>query len=129
MFAMITALQVLFHSKKLQIVALFCILLMLPAGRILAATTPSSGTLSLNTTTLTYTGGPFAVSNRSTETGEIPPVCVADSTCSEFLLSVSIPSDDFNEYRLKLNVAWTNSGTTTKGAAVSNYDVFVFSPD
>lgn len=109
-------------------IALFLLSVLLP-GLVAAATNPPGGTLSLSTTTITYTGGPFLVSNRSTESGEIPPVCVADSTCSDFPLTVSIPTDDFNQYRLNVKVQWTNSGTTTMGATNSNFDVFVFSPD
>ena len=95
---------------------------------IFAATSPASGTVSPASPTLTYTGGPFPISNPSSPTGDNPPACV-EGTCSVFTLNVSIPSTDFNSYKATLTVGWTNSGTTTLGGATTDYDVYIYSPD
>lgn len=92
-----------------------------------AATTPSSGTLSPDNPTITFTGGPFSTSN-PTPVGETHPACTS-LNCGVFTLSVTLPAGDFNSYRAKLNVGWTNSGTTTLGGTESDYDVFIYSPD
>ncbi|HYC94039.1 MAG TPA: sialidase family protein [Thermoanaerobaculia bacterium] len=98
------------------------------AGAALAATTPSSGTLSPGNPSISFTGGPFAVSNPSSPLGENPPVCV-DATCAVFTLNVSIPASDFNSYKATLTVNWSNSGTTTQGGSASDYDIYVYAPD
>ncbi|MCI0413809.1 glycoside hydrolase [bacterium] len=100
------------------------------AGLAHAATMPASGTISPTDPTITYTGGPFALSYPYIElTGDDPPACAADTNCGEFALTVDIPQTDFNTYLVKLKVAWTNSGTTTRGKSASDYDVYVYSPD
>jgi len=93
-----------------------------------AATTPPSGTLSPATSPLTFTGGPFPLSNPSSPTGETPPVCT-DLTCGQFTMTVAIPATDFNSYRARVTVGWTNSGSTTTGSASTDYDVYIYSPD
>jgi hypothetical protein len=94
-----------------------------------AATTPSGATLSPSNPSVAFTGGPFAVSNPSNPLGENPPACAGDTTCGEFALTVSVPTTDFNTYKAHLTVSWTNSGTTTTGAANSDFDVYAYSPD
>lgn len=98
------------------------------AGASFAATTPPSGTVSPSSPALTFSGGPFAVSNPSSPTGDNPPACV-DATCGVFALNVSIPGTDFNSYKATVTVRWTNGGTTTQGGTASDYDVYVYSPD
>src|SRR2546421_1984249 len=93
-----------------------------------AATTPASGTLSPTNPVITFTGGPFQVSNPSSPTGDTPPVCT-DTTCGQFALTVAIPASDPNAYNVKVAVSWTSSGTTTQGSSVSDYDLYVFQPD
>jgi hypothetical protein len=105
------------------------ILLVLAFGNAaLAATSPTSGTLSPTNPTVSFSGGPFAISNPSAPTGENPPACV-DATCGIFTLNVAIPSADFNTYRAAVTVTWTNSGTTTQLGSTTDYDVYVFAPD
>ena len=94
-----------------------------------AATSPASATLSPANPAVTYTGGPFAVSNPSSPLGENPPVCAQDTPCSEFALTISIPASDTKAYKAHLSVSWTNSGTTTQGGTNSDYDVYVYKPD
>src|SRR6476469_2614393 len=110
--------------KRWLLVALFTLL---PVA-LAAATNPPSATLSPTNPSVTFTGGPFSVSNPSNPIGEHPPVCT-DSTCGQFALTVSIPATDFNTYKAEVTVGWTNSGTTTQGSATSDYDVFIYSPD
>ena len=97
-------------------------------GAAFAATTPASGTLSPSTPALSFSGGPYPVSNPSSPLGKNPPAC-ADATCGVYTLTVAIPSTDFNSYKATLTVGWTNSGTTTTGADSSDFDVYVYSPD
>ena len=104
-------------------------LLLLTAGSVLAGTSPSSGTITPAAANLTYTGGPFLVSNPADPLGNTPPVCAADTSCSDFVLNVSLPTTDFNSFRARLTVNWTNGGTTTQGSPNSDFDVYVYSPD
>src|SRR5207253_9080327 len=94
-----------------------------------AATTPSSGTISPASPTLSFTGGPFAASNPLDQTGSQPPACAQDITCSQFVMTVSIPATDFNSYRARVTLSWTNSGTTTLGNDSSDYDMYIYTPD
>lgn len=95
---------------------------------IIAATNPSSATLTPDNASVSFTGGPFPASNPSDPLGETPPVCT-DATCGQLALTISIPSTDFNTYKARVTVSWTNSGTTTLGSTVSDYDVFIYAPD
>lgn len=94
-----------------------------------AATTPPSATLTPANASVTYTGGPFAVSNPSSPTGDTPPACAGDIPCSEFALTISIPASDPRSYKARLSVGWTSSGTTTQGGTASDFDIFVYQPD
>src|SRR4051812_25307185 len=67
---------------------------------VLAATTPSSGTVSPSLPQVTFTGGPFTAPNPSTPLGTTPPVCT-DQTCGVFALTINIPSSDTNLYDIK----------------------------
>src|SRR5262245_2365013 len=62
-----------------------------------AAQTPSIGTVSPAHPQLSFSRGPFAVSNPSSPTGETPPDCT-DTTCGAFALHVAIPAGDTNAY-------------------------------
>jgi hypothetical protein len=96
-----------------------------------AATTPSSGTLSPANPVITYTAGPFLVSNPSATTSDNPPACppMTDTACSEFVLTVDIPDDDFNSYKARVSVGWVSNGTTTQQNANSDFDLWVYQPD
>lgn len=107
---------------------LFLVVLFLVPAAAFAATNPSSATLSPSNPSVTFTGGPFQISNPSSPIGENPPVCTED-TCSIFAMTISIPSSDPNAYRARLSVSWTNSGTTTQGSGTTDYDVYVYLPD
>ena len=110
------------------------ILLVIAAGlcfatfvvRGLAATNPTSGTISPSNPSLQFSGGPFAVSNPSSPIGATPPVCTAD-ICGIYALKVDIPAGDTNKYRVRISVRWTDTATpTTQQGTSSDYDVFVF---
>lgn len=107
---------------------LFVAVLTLVPGALFAATTPASATLSPANPTVTYTGGPFSVSNPSSPLGNTPPACTPD-VCSEFALTISIPASDTKSYKARLSVSWTNSGTTTQGSGTTDYDVYVYLPN
>jgi hypothetical protein len=111
---------------RLRTVLLFALVAFSSAA--IAATTPSSGTISPGTT-INFTGGPFAASNPLDPLGNTPPVCAADVTCGQFAMTVSIPAADFNSYRARVTVSWIDSGTTTTGNTVTDYDVYVYSPN
>ena len=93
-----------------------------------AATTPASGTISPASPTVSFSGGPFAVSNPSDPLGATPPVCT-DQICGQYKLTVSIPPTDANTYSAHLAISWANSGTTTQGSDTSDFDAYVYSPD
>jgi hypothetical protein len=104
------------------------LLFMFIATAAFAATTPPSGTLSPSTPALSFTGGPYPISNPSSPTGDNPPACT-DVNCGVFTLTVNIPSTDFNSYKAAIAVSWTNSGTTTQGGGTSDFDIYVYAPD
>ena len=97
----------------------------------MGATTPRSGVLSPANPVIVYTGGPFLASNPSATTGDNPPGCVpkTDTVCSEFEITVAIPTDDFNSYKARVSVAWTSSGTTTQQNTVSDFDMWAYQSD
>lgn len=114
----------MFRLRVLGVVVLF----VLTAASAFAATTPASGTITPANPVLNFTGGPFPVSNPTNPAGENPPVCTS-ATCGVYTLTVSVPVGDFNSYKARVTVSWTNSGTTTLQSATSDYDVAIFSPD
>lgn len=120
--------QIRFSNLGLVFIALAVCAATVLTLSVLAGTTPSSGTLSPSNPSISFSGGPFAVSNPSSPTGDNPPACV-DATCGVFALTVDIPPTDFNSYKAKLHVEWTNSGTTTLRSTKSDYDVYVYSPN
>jgi hypothetical protein len=93
-----------------------------------AVTTPSSGTVSPSSPTLTFTGGPYTAPNASSPLGNTPPVCT-DQICGVFALKIDIPTGDTNIYDIKVSVGWVNSGTTAQGNTASDFDVYIYQPD
>lgn len=58
-----------------------------------SAATPSGGTLSTSNLSITYTDGPFTLSNPTGATGQAPNCSdPATSPCSQFALTVSLPN-------------------------------------
>jgi hypothetical protein len=91
------------------------------------AGTPSSGTLSPSHPLITYTGGPFAVSNPSSPVGATPPAC-APGTCDDFALHIDIPAGT-TSYSAVITIDWTDNGTTTQGNPNSDFDVYIYKSD
>ncbi|MDT5062833.1 MAG: hypothetical protein QOH63_3292 [Acidobacteriota bacterium] len=91
------------------------------------AGTPSSGTLSPSHPLITYTGGPFAVSNPSSPVGATPPAC-APGTCDDFALHIDIPAGT-TSYSAVVTIDWTDNGTTTQGNPNSDFDVYIYKSD
>jgi hypothetical protein len=81
------------------------------------AATPSSGTLSTTSVSLSYSDGPFTLSNPTGATGQAP-TCSDPTTspCSQFALTVSLPSG-FVESR-------TGDTLITMSLFVPGYDVY-----
>lgn len=115
------------HVTGIRLV--FVTVLVLVTTGVFAATVPSSATLTPTSTTANFTGGPFAASNPADPLGKTPPACGSDALCGQFALTISIPATDFNSYKVRVTVSWTNSGTTTQGSPTSDYDVYVYQPD
>jgi hypothetical protein len=97
--------------------------------RVALAGTPSSGTLSPANPLITYTGGPFAVSNPTSPIGENPPACSPATPCDVFDLKVDIPAGNTTNYTVMITVDWVDNGTTTQGNSASDYDLYVMRPD
>jgi len=113
--------------KNRQALCLSLFVIALSVSATLAATTPSSGTISPASPTVSFTGGPFSVGN-PVPLGEAHPVCT-DSNCGTYMLTVQLPASDFSTYRARLTVGWTNSGATLTGGTDSDFDVYVYSGD
>jgi hypothetical protein len=110
-----------------QVLCLSLVVIVLSGSLAFAATTPSSGTVSPASPTVSFSGGPFSVGNPA-PLGDAHPVCT-DSNCGVYALTVQVPASDFNTYRARLTVGWTNSGSTTTGGTESDFDVYVYSGD
>ena len=84
------------------------------------ASTPSSGTLTDASPTLTYTAGPFAVPN-VTDNVSGTPTCdntVPAEQCDTFNLSVNVAASDASTKRIKVTISFP--------IAAGEFDVFVF---
>ena len=83
------------------------------------AATPASGTVSLATPTLTYTSGPFTISNPTDQVDGVP-TCDATHPCDDFKLTVDVPAGYDAVHYVKIQVAWPNQAT------LAQYDIFVY---
>lgn len=79
------------------------------------AATPSSGTVSDGAPTLTYTGGPFLVSNPTGTAGDVD--CSLPNSCDDFALTVNTPAGYGDGHALKISTRWAN--------AVADFDVYL----
>ncbi|MDT4952058.1 MAG: hypothetical protein QOJ02_196 [Acidobacteriota bacterium] len=118
--------------RTLLILAVLCLFVVgISVTRLLVnvaqAGTPSSGTLSPSHPLITYTGGPFAVSNPSSPVGATPPAC-APGTCDDFALHIDIPAGT-TSYSAVVTIDWTDNGTTTQGNPNSDFDVYIYKSD
>ncbi|MDQ1698652.1 MAG: hypothetical protein QOG34_515, partial [Frankiaceae bacterium] len=111
----------------MRVIFTVCAALMIAAAAS-AATTPASATLTPSNPAVSFTGGPFSVSNPSSPTGDNPPVC-NDQICGQFAMTVAIPPTDSHAYKANVLVTWTSSGTTTQGGPSSDFDLYIYQPD
>ncbi|MEP7015679.1 MAG: PKD domain-containing protein [Verrucomicrobiota bacterium] len=84
----------------------------------LAAPAPSSGTISPASPTLTYTDGPFVVSNPTGNAGD--PICTVPMSCSDFGLTVNMapgPNPDPTK-QIRVTVNWP--------ATAADFDVYLY---
>src|SRR4051812_38288211 len=84
-----------------------------------AVLTPPAGTLTEASGPVTFTGGPYLVSNPSSQVNGTP-TCNAVLVCEEFTLTVSglTPATTASKY-IRVEVRWPEVGTT-------QYDLYVF---
>ena len=81
-------------------------------GTAVFGASPSSGTLSPTTATLTYTGGPFDFDNDSAPAGGVTPTCAAPALpCDQFALKVSIPPADGTSYVVTVSIGWADASS------------------
>jgi hypothetical protein len=71
------------------------------------AATPSSGTVTAQTTSVTYSAGPFVVPNVTGAAGAV--TCNTAAPCDDFKLTVDVPSTYASSYNLTLKIQWPNS--------------------
>jgi hypothetical protein len=95
------------HRKSLYlplaVATLYCGLVAGPSQ----AATPSSGTVTAQSTSVSYSAGPFLVPNATGAAGSV--VCNAATPCDDFRLSVDLPSTYASSYNLTVRIQWPNS--------------------
>jgi hypothetical protein len=82
-----------------------------------SAADPSSGTLSVANPDITYTSGPFVVSNPSAQAAD-EPVCTTQQVCDDFTLTVSVPASFENTHNIEVRTFWDNSA--------EDYDIYLY---
>ncbi|HEY2880202.1 sialidase family protein [Nocardioides sp.] len=80
------------------------------------ASSPAEGTVSDSSTSVSWTGGPFAVPN-VTGTALDAPDCTAPQSCDDFTLHVSTPAGYGDTHSLKIDVNWPQTA--------ADFDVYV----
>src|SRR5213595_4163401 len=90
------------------------------------ASTPSSGTLTDTSGPVSYTAGPFFVSNPTPviELDSGPECGGSSQPCDDFALTVSLPSGYQTTYpnaSVKVTLSWTDSGSGS-----SDYDLYIY---
>jgi hypothetical protein len=76
-------------------------------GGLAQAATPSSGTVTAQTTSVSYSAGPFLAPNATGTAGDV--VCSAATPCDDYRLTVDVPSTYASNYNLTVRVQWPNS--------------------
>lgn len=108
----------IFHPRALLALAL-CLSGIFLAALAFAVLTPPGGVLTDVSGPVTFTGGPYFVSNPSSQVNGTP-TCNAVLICEEFALTVSglSPATTASNY-IRIEVRWPEVGTT-------QYDLYVF---
>jgi hypothetical protein len=83
------------------------------------AATPTEGTVSDSSTTVSWAGGPFVAPNVSGNALDQPD-CSLPQSCDDFTLHVATPAGYGATHVLKINVAWPNTA--------ADFDVYVLDP-
>ena len=84
-----------------------------------AAATPATGSLTDTSGAVSYSAGPFFVSNVTAQAAGTP-VCSAATPCDDFALTVNLPADWATTHptdQVVVRVAWTNP--------VADFDVYI----
>jgi hypothetical protein len=103
--------------RRFALSALGAAVLLIPSAAVVAdAATPTSGTVTDSSTTVSWSAGPFLTPNTTGQAGE--PVCTAPTLCDDFALHVSTPPGYGSGHQLSISVAWPNSA--------ADFDVYVF---
>ncbi|MCU1267608.1 MAG: hypothetical protein JWM21_3926 [Acidobacteria bacterium] len=84
------------------------------------AATPANGTLSQATSVLSYTSGPFTISNPTDQVDGVPTCNGAAQPCDDYTLTVSVPSGFEVANYVKVQVSWAHQAT------LAQYDIFVY---
>src|SRR3954462_6114405 len=93
--------------RRLAVTAgLAAAVLLAPAAVPAGAADPSSGTVPDSATSVTWSSGPFAVSNPTGATGD--PTCNAVTVCDDYALHVSTPPG-YGGHQLAISVQWANT--------------------
>jgi hypothetical protein len=95
-------------------------------GMLSMASTPTNGTLTESSGPLTYTAGPFNISNPTPviEVDSGPECGSAAQPCDHYDLTVTLPSGYHAAHpnaSIKASLSWTDSG-----AGQSDYDLYIF---
>jgi hypothetical protein len=104
-----------FSKLRLLIASTFGCVAVAFFAMISIAANPPSGTVT-PTTPITYTAGPFLISNPSGTVPGAQPACTAQQPCDDFTLTV--PSGPFNTtHNLVITTSWPN--------AAEDYDIYL----
>jgi hypothetical protein len=114
------------NAVLIRVAALFvaCFLTLPFVGPSALAATPSSGTLTDGNPTVTYTGGPYAVSNATDQAnGNAYPTCdpiIPAEQCDMFTLTVNVAPGDLSTKQIRITISWSP-------VTAADYDLFVYS--
>ena len=87
--------------RRVPLISILVFVLLLPLTPMSRAATPSSGTMSTTTTSLTWGGGPFTESS----TNPVAADC-SNSTCDSYLLTLM--GTDPSIHKVTVQIDWTN---------------------
>jgi hypothetical protein len=83
------------------------------------ASSPSEGTVSDSSTSVSWGGGPFAAPNPTAQASGLPD-CTVPQSCDDFTLHVSTPAGYGDTHSLKIDVSWPQTA--------ADFDVYVLDP-
>ena len=83
------------------------------------AANPSSGTVTARSTAVSYSAGPFLLSNATGLAGNV--ICNAATPCDDFKLTVDLPTTYASDYNLAVKIQWPNSA--------ADFDLYVLDAD